>query len=117
MQIGKDDHKLKKSIGMAKCVNTNWVSKFLHNACSFVTLALCGRFDFWSNRSVGIPASVGAYGVFNWGPFYKHELTLISGGINNYIHYKVWDEVKYPFQNLYGCTVDMYGVFNWGPFY
>ena len=25
--------------------------------------------------------------------------------MSNYIHYKVWVEITYPFQNLNGCTV------------
>ena len=27
-------------------------------------------------------------------------------GINNYIHYNVWDEITYPFPNFNGYTVD-----------
>ena len=34
------------------------------------------------------------------GLFYKHGLTLIPAWIVNYIHYKVWDEITYPFLNL-----------------
>ena len=30
-------------------------------------------------------------------PFYKHRLTLIPGWISNYIHYKVWGEITFPF--------------------
>ena len=33
------------------------------------------------------------------GLFYKHGLTLILVWISNYINYKVWDEITYPFQN------------------
>ena len=32
------------------------------------------------------------------GPFNLHGLTLIPASISNYIHYKVWDEITYPFQ-------------------
>ena len=39
------------------------------------------------------------------GPFYKHGLTLIPAWISNYIHYKVWDEIIYPFLNFNGATV------------
>ena len=31
------------------------------------------------------------------GPFYQHGLTLIPAWISNYIYYKVWDEITYPF--------------------
>ena len=34
-----------------------------------------------------------------WGPFYQHGLTL-----SNYIHYKVWDEITYPYLNFNSCT-------------
>ena len=26
---------------------------------------------------------------------------------NNHIHYKVWDEITYPFLNFNGCTVEV----------
>ena len=41
------------------------------------------------------------------GPFYQHGLTLIPAWISNYIHYKVWDELTYPFLNFNGCTVEV----------
>ena len=31
------------------------------------------------------------------GRFYLHGLTLIPAWISNYIHYKLWDEITYPF--------------------
>ena len=40
-------------------------------------------------------------------PFYEHGLTLIPAWISNYIHYKVWDEITYPFLNFNGCTVEV----------
>ena len=33
------------------------------------------------------------------GPFYQHGLTLIPAWISDYIHYKVWVEITYPFPN------------------
>ena len=32
-----------------------------------------------------------------WGPFYQHGLNLIPAWISNYIHYNVWDEIRYSF--------------------
>ena len=32
---------------------------------------------------------------------------IISAWISNYIHYKVWDEITYPFLNFNGCTVEV----------
>ena len=35
-------------------------------------------------------------------------LTLISAWISNYSHYKVWDEITYPFPNLKGSTIEVW---------
>ena len=40
-------------------------------------------------------------------PFYLHGLTLIPAWISNYIHYKMWDEITYPFLNFNRCTVEV----------
>ena len=45
--------------------------------------------------------------LYSNGPFYLHGLTLIPAWISNYIHYKVWDEITYPFLNFNGCTVEV----------
>ena len=42
-----------------------------------------------------------------FGRFYKHGWTLIVAWISNYIHYKVWDEIIYPFLNFNGATVEV----------
>ena len=38
-----------------------------------------------------------------------HLLTWINLNLNmdNYIHYKVWDEITYPFLNFNGATVEV----------
>ena len=38
------------------------------------------------------------------GPFY---LALIPTWMSCYIHYKLWDEITYPFLNINGCTVEV----------
>ena len=35
-------------------------------------------------------------------------LTLIPAWISNYIHYKVWGEITYPFPNFNGATVEVW---------
>ena len=45
--------------------------------------------------------------MFGSGPFYQHGLTLIPAWICNHIHYKVWDEITYPFLNFNGATVEV----------
>ena len=37
---------------------------------------------------------------------YIHCLTLILAGISNYINYKVWDEITYPFPNFNGGSIE-----------
>ena len=49
----------------------------------------------------------GRYQLTSSGPFYKHGLTLIPAWISNHIHYKVWDEITYPFLNFNGATVEV----------
>ena len=39
------------------------------------------------------------------GPFYQHGLTLIPPWKNYNIHYKVLDEISYPFPKFNGTTV------------
>ena len=42
---------------------------------------------------------------FPWVPYYGS--TLITAWISNYIHYKVWNEITYPFLNFNGATVEV----------
>ena len=35
------------------------------------------------------------------------NMALIPEWISNYIHYKVWDEIIYPFLNFNGATVEV----------
>ena len=36
------------------------------------------------------------------------SLSLIPTCISNYIHYKVWDKITYPFPNFNSCTVEVW---------
>ena len=47
-----------------------------------------------------------------WGPLYKHFLTYIPAWVSNYIHYKVWNEITYPFTNFNGATVEVWEWIN-----
>ena len=40
--------------------------------------------------------------------FSTHGLTLISAWISNHNHYKVWEEITYPFPNFNGCTIEVW---------
>ena len=42
-------------------------------------------------------------------PLCLHALTLILAGINNYIHYKVLDEITYWLPNFNGATAEVWG--------
>ena len=33
-------------------------------------------------------------------------LALIKAWVRNYIHYKVWDEITYPFLNFSSCVIE-----------
>ena len=50
----------------------------------------------------------GGKAEYTWGQFYKHGLTLIPTWISIYIHYKVWDEITYPFPNFNCCAIDVW---------
>ena len=45
-------------------------------------------------------------------PFYWHGLTVFPAWICNHVHYKVWDEITYPFLNFNGCTVEVCNRWN-----
>ena len=36
------------------------------------------------------------------------NLTLIPTWISNHIHHTVWDDITYPFQIIYGATVEVW---------
>ena len=39
---------------------------------------------------------------------FKYDVcALIQEGMSNYIHHKAWDEIKYPFLNFSGATVEV----------
>ena len=42
------------------------------------------------------------------GAFYAHGLTLIVKLISNYVHYKLWDDITYPFRYFNSATVEVY---------
>ena len=49
----------------------------------------------------------------SWDPFYWHGLTLIPAWIRNSIHYiikhyKVWDEITYPYSNFNGAAIEVW---------
>ena len=39
-----------------------------------------------------------------------YGLTTIPSRISNYIHYKVWDKIAYPFPNCNSCAVEVWNV-------
>ena len=42
-------------------------------------------------------------------PLFWYGLTLIPVWTSNYIHYKKWDDITYPFPIVNGCTVEAWG--------
>ena len=65
--------------------------------------------DVWTTEK-GSPASV-ARPRWPWsgdlGPLWLIWYNLISAWINHYIHYKVWDEMTYPFVNFNDEAVEI----------
>ena len=71
---------------------------------SALPISMMPVIQLWCNCSNNM-----AY-LIQWGssgPYYKHGLTLIPAWICNHIHYKVWDEITYPFLNFNGVTVEV----------
>ena len=54
-------------------------------------------------------AGQGQYSKDNSSSHYTAEIAtaLIPAWICNHIHYKVWDEINYPFLNFNGATVEV----------
>ena len=42
------------------------------------------------------------------GTFYWHGSILIPAQLTVYIHYKLWNEITYPFPNLNGAAVEVW---------
>ena len=41
------------------------------------------------------------------GPFHWQRLTVFPAWISNHSHYKVWDEIAYPFLKFNGTIVEV----------
>ena len=54
------------------------------------------------------PARINPALFDTWDLFYQSGLTLIPAGISNHIHYKLWDEITYPFPNFNGAAVNVW---------
>ena len=61
--------------------------------------------DAWlgSVQILTVPYPVGARWWATW-----YGLTLIPAWISNYMNYKMWDEITYPFPNFNGATVEVW---------
>ena len=87
---------------------TPWSPPCTYDSCAFHTLEVIKDSPEQATSAVLLPqcTSLSIHSTC-WGPFYSHGLTLIPVWISNYIHYKVWDEITYPFLNLNGATVEV----------
>ena len=50
--------------------------------------------------------------MLNGAPLTNIVLALIPAWISDYIHYKVWDEITYPFPNFNSGTVEVWEWMN-----
>ena len=79
-----------------KCYLTNHLPKVLEFHKSHLMLHY-----YFKNHSPKI------IGLLSGTAYTISVLTLIPAWISNYIHYKVWDEITYPFLNFNGATVEV----------
>ena len=93
--------------------NLHQNSKFFNEVNAFENVVCNFPAKFSMGRWVGVQmtAMTGSLRhlslIDTRGPFYQHGLTLILAWIGNYIHYKVWDEITYPFLNFNGWTIEV----------
>ena len=80
------------------------VCKDLQRISSFVTRM--GLFFYCDIHPTVNTGSICWKGI--WVPFYYHGLTLTPAWINNYPHYKAWDEITYPSPNVNGATLEFH---------
>ena len=74
-----------------------------------------GRLPFWADKALCYyPVVDISCHCWPWPGDQGHLLltwitvTLIPTWISNYIHYKVWDEITYPFPNFSGTTIEIW---------
>ena len=78
-----------------------WMRVFIFSTLYFIHSKICSILCKTSNPSQNVSITKFAQSTFR-GPFYYPILTLIPAWISNYNHYKVWDEITYPFPNFNG---------------
>ena len=75
----------------------------LQNSMKIIALKIA-----WERNNISIELVLRCWrGLEISGRFYQPGLTLIPAWMNNYIHYKMRDEITYSFLNLNGCTVEV----------
>ena len=99
---------------MSTNINSYWI--LLCSYCLFVTVwtghdGCHSRSTDDCGASNNYHADNGSYTDWNtnsWGPFYSIGLTLIQAWITNHTHYKIRDEITYPFTNFNGFRVKVW---------
>ena len=59
-----------------------------------------GAFNYWYQTSASHFMTSLKILCNTWGPFFSDGSTLIPAWKSNHIHYKVWEEITYPFPNF-----------------
>ena len=76
-------------------------------ACGTLTRASLGIYHF-DIKHMPMFALLGCYKNRHQGPLLLTWFNFnFTAWISNYIHYKLWDEITYPFLNFNGCTVEV----------
>ena len=82
-----------------------------HNAWPPTKVFWIEYWIFWTGERRFFPCDKILKGTFSvWssrGPFYKLGLTLIAAWISNYIYFKMWGYITYPFRIFSSAAVDV----------
>ena len=100
-----------------------WVKEFNHNECLIDKFPILIKHFYYHFHCLhdglelkytkrfgikGIFYYIGQKNEITCVLFYQHGLTLIPAWISNYIHYKVWYGIVYPFQNINGTAIQVW---------
>ena len=112
--IDDDNYNQTNNINIKQKINTLCIFYGLYSMCQIAWLCTSAyNLVFFFSGICGIdPTHVYIHSMTLHVEIYQWPLLLIwfnfnPSMISNYIHYNVWDEITYPFQNFNGCTVEV----------
>ena len=92
---------------------SSYIDKLVQGCSVSITTAieipiLLKSIDIYVMKEKSHPRNPGDQEFYTRSPFYDMALTLIPAWISNYIHYKLWYEITYPFSNLNSAAVKVW---------